>query len=547
MRKPLKSLIRVSLKNNFSIVSLRYKLKHQDNRRGELIASLIAIAIAFASLIFMYIFILVGMYRQGVATEQPELIVAFGFTTTQFFTLFFGIIYIMSVFYFSKDFSILIPMPLTPSEVMLSKFIAVLANEYLVVLPMLLPPILIYGINRDVSLFYWVKSLAFIAFAPIIPLTMAAILVMVIMRFINLSRHKDTLTIIGGLLSILFVVVMSIYSQDMTGMDEELFLETQINFIEEIGKKFPPSIWATIGLVNDKMQGILNLLLFIGVSILFFMGLIFLSERVFYEGLLAGMEAGKKRHTANMRIKVKRRSPLSALVLREWRLFIRNPGYAINGLAGIIIMPLIIIISFSANGKDMEEFISLMQLPGADMAITIVGIFLSIFTSTTNMISCTAISREGKDVWISKLIPVSPKKQVLSKLFHAMIVSTMGIVSIGIIYAIFLKLSLGRTLIILSISFLASLFMNIIGLIVDIMNPKLDWTNPQEAYKSNINGLFGLLSVFIVMGILGALTYILMAMGEFVIYSGMSVLLIVLSILSLKYLFKRVEISYIDD
>ena len=121
------------------------------------------------SILFMYIFILMGLYKQGVAMNQPRLIIAYGFVVTQLMTFIFGIIYIMSAFYFSNDLSILVPLPLTAGDVMLAKFITILANEYLVVLPMLLPPIIIYGINEIASPIFGIKAVILIIFAPIIP------------------------------------------------------------------------------------------------------------------------------------------------------------------------------------------------------------------------------------------------------------------------------------------------------------------------------------------------------------------------------------------
>src|SRR5690554_6088282 len=115
--KPLTALIKTSLKVNFGISVLRHKLKHQKDKRIELIASTIAIIIAIFSLMFMYIFILMGLYRQSMAINQPGLIIAYGFVVTQLMTFIFGIIYIMSAFYFSNDLSILVPLPLTPGEV----------------------------------------------------------------------------------------------------------------------------------------------------------------------------------------------------------------------------------------------------------------------------------------------------------------------------------------------------------------------------------------------------------------------------------------------
>lgn len=544
--RPLTSLLKTNLKISFGLSALRYKFKHQKDKRIELTVATIAVVVAMCSLLFMYIFILMGLYKQGVAMNQPGLIIAYGFIVTQFITFLFGVVYIISAFYFSSDLSILVPLPLTPGEVMLAKFITILANEYLVVIPMLLPPIIIYGMNITVSLIYWIKSIILIIFTPVIPLSIAAILVIILMRFINVSKHKDMLTIIGGVLAIVFAIAVNAFSQNMSGTEEEVLLKAQLDLFETVGKKFPPSLWASKGLTYTGVQGLLNFLIFVGISILLFIGLIALANKVFYRGLLAGQEASKKKKSDRviMDNSLKKNHPILALFVKEWRLFIRTPIYAINGLTGIVMMPILLLLPFITSGPELEELQKLIHVPGSEMVVTLIGIALIIFTATVTLVASTAISREGSTFWISKLIPIPPRGQVVAKLLHAMAISLLGILAIGIVYALTFKLSIIRVLIMIFIGSLASLLINIFNLIIDMINPKLNWTNPQEAVKKNINGLYGILVTLLVLGLLASLVFLLSDKGEIVIFSAISVLLIILNFLALKLLLRKADKMY---
>ncbi len=543
--RPITSLIKINLKVNFGISVLRHKLKHQKDKRIEFIASAIAILVAICSLIFMYTFILMGLYRQSMAINQPGLIIAYGFVVTQLMTFIFGIIYIMSAFYFSNDLSILVPLPLTAGDVMLAKFITILANEYLVVLPMLLPPIIIYGINEIASPIFGIKAVILIIFAPIIPLAIATIIIMILMRFINLSRHKDALTIIGGVLSIFIVIALNVVSQNMTGTEEDMLFKAQLDLLEIVGKKFPPSLWASRGLVYGGTEGLLNFLVFIVVSLLLFVGLIALANRVFYKGLLAGQEASKKKVHRPIKDKsIKRHHPVFSLFMKEWKLFLRTPIYAVNGLIGIILMPILILLPIITEDSELQELQSLIHAPGAEMVITLIGIALIIFTATMTLIASTAISREGSTFWISKIIPISPREQIFAKLLHAMAIALIGIFITGSAYALILNVSPARLLVMLLIGSLASMAINILSLIIDVIKPKLDWDNPQEAVKKNINGLYGMLISFLIIGLLGFVVFLLFDRGEMAIYSAISVLLIILNFLALKLLFKKADKTY---
>ena len=77
-----------------------------------------------------------------------------------------------------------------------------------------------------------------------------------------------------------------------------------------------------------------------------------------------------------------------------------------------------------------------------------------------------------------------------------------------------------------------------------MIKPKLDWDNPQEAVKKNINGLYGMLISFLIIGLLGFVVFLLFDRGEMAIYSAISVLLIILNFLALKLLFKKADKTY---
>ena len=77
---------------------------------------------------------------------------------------------------------------------------------------------------------------------------------MILMRFINLSRHKDALTIIGGVLSIFIVIALNVVSQNMTGTEEDMLFKAQLDLLEIVGKKFPPSLWLPGGLYMEEQK-----------------------------------------------------------------------------------------------------------------------------------------------------------------------------------------------------------------------------------------------------------------------------------------------------
>jgi len=115
-----------------------------------------------------------------------------------------------------------------------------------------------------------------------------------------------------------------------------------------------------------------------------------------------------------------------------------------------------------------------------------------LFVSSSNGISATSISREGENVFFNKYIPLSYKTQIMAKVIAGVIMGIVGMLSISVVAVIILKIPLSRIDLICVISFLAIMFSNFVGIIIDLFNPKLHWDNEQKAIKQNLNLLLSM-------------------------------------------------------
>ena len=90
---------------------------------------------------------------------------------------------------------------------------------------------------------------------------------------------------------------------------------------------------------------ILHFLLFAGVSILLFAGLVILSEKLFYQGAIGlGEISAKRRRISRAEIERKvstGRHPVRAIFWREVKLMNRTPIFLLNGLLVVVIVPVI--------------------------------------------------------------------------------------------------------------------------------------------------------------------------------------------------------------
>src|SRR5690606_14745838 len=98
------------------------------------------------------------------------------------------------------------------------------------------------------------------------------------------------------------------------------------------------------------------------------------------------------------------------------------------------------------------------------------------------------------------------------KLYQTLLISVIGVVTTGIVLLVFFKIPVLKVAALVILGCLGSIPMTAVNLLVDILNPKLEWTNPQEAMKRNINGLFGMLASMIIILIFTALVIVMVVL-----------------------------------
>lgn len=553
--KTMLTLIKTALNVNFGISALRYRFVKEKKKRWEPIVSGIAIIYGVGVITALYSLALYGFLQAGKTMQHPEIVLTVAFMIAQVLVFFFGIFYLMSSFYFSKDINILVPMPLKPSQIIGSKFITVMVNEYITILPFLLPALILYGAGTQQNLFYWMKGIILLLTAPVIPLALGTCFVLLLMRVVNVRKSKDLLLIVGSMLGItvglgINFLSQKVFSNAQNTTDMTNILAGKTGLVEMIGQKFPPSLWATYGLSNNNWQGFGYFILFVGVAIALFILMMIISKLVFYKGLLSGQETTRKRKILSssemMHQTSKISRPIMALFYKEWKLFVRTPLYVINGFAGMFILPIILFMPTMTQDPKINFIFSLAKDAAHTLPLTLGVLAGVLFTANMNMVSATSMSREGSTFWISKSIPITPHDQVLSKVIHGMSISLLGVLIESPILGVLFGLSIPRIIIIILLGTAISLLMNVLNLFIDVMHPKLEWSSPQEAFKQNINAFFGILITLAIIGLLAALSVPLILLGipEWLLYLLLAFVVVLACIPSFGILYAIAERKY---
>ncbi|MFZ2055521.1 MAG: hypothetical protein WAU81_15130 [Candidatus Aminicenantales bacterium] len=502
---PTAALVKAALNSNFGWSVLRHRFFVQ--RRDRWLIPLIVLGVAgFVPVLVLYVRLIGDVFDILKSLGQEKALLTLAVLTGQFLILVFGLFYLIATFYFSRDLEYLVSLPLKPFQVMLSKFTVVLVNEYLTVSLIILPVLIVFGFKGKGGLEYWISLFLAYVLLPVIPLAASGLVVVGMMRLVNIGRKKDLLIVLGSLLLISAVMFLQFGLSRAAG-DQDLDTEKIIaliaspdGLVQTIGRRFPPSIWAT-RFLHDGVStgsGLSGLAQFAGLSVLLFGGLMAGAQRLFYRGLVGLSErsgGSTRRSKARTALKVSSgRHPVRAIFLRELRLMNRTPIFLLNGVLGVLMIPIVfaLTLSSSRSTSDSAAILRLMTTAKPVTTVLVTTMFV-IVCATVSGVASSSFSREGRNFWVSKVIPVDYRQQVLAKFIHCWSVALLGIASATAVLIFRFQLPAGQWLPALALALPLTVFLTFLNLAIDLSRPLLDWISPQKAMKQNLNVLIAML------------------------------------------------------
>jgi ABC-2 type transport system permease protein len=164
-----------------------------------------------------------------------------------------------------------------------------------------------------------------------------------------------------------------------------------------------------------------------------------------------------------------------------------------------------------------------------------------------NIAVATAVSREGKRRYFSKIIPVPASTQLLAKLAMGLSVDMATVILTAITVCVLLP-SLWMQIALAAIAAIPfALLSSTFGLLLDVYFPRLDWKTETEAVKRNLNGVYGMFGTMALQALLVAGFFGLLALGLSEIWSILLilVLLILVDVLLVKWLLGKASKVYL--
>ncbi|NLL66645.1 MAG: hypothetical protein GX236_02945 [Clostridiaceae bacterium] len=546
------SLLRLQVNARYGLSNALYNIKNDKKALWKSIGMGLIILIALAEVIGIYTFMMFQLYKSALIINTPQVVLTMAAVVSGIIVLIFGIFYILSTVFLAKDTELLASLPISQGNIFLSKFILVLLGEYPFAFFLMMPPVIIYGIGQKMGAIYYILAVICTLFIPLVPLVISALLSLLLMNIVSRSRHRDMITIIGSIILLVGIVLGQNYFLSRVPENQQEFLtgllQSSNAIIEFMGRAFPPAIWITKILSGTVPEALINLVYLILISTAAF-GLVYLLASFIYQrGATAQFETGIS--TGKTKLSYKSSSQILTIFKIEWLTLLRTPIYALNSLVMVFMAPLMMMLPMFggnlANDPDIQFVYQLIENSELTSALVLIVAGLITLFALINPAVSSTFSREGKNYWILKNIPVKPEVQVYGKLLAGYSISFIAAILSASMAMLSFKISMVSTIMIVVLSTAALIPISAVGIYIDLIRPKLVWNNPQEAIKQNLNVVIAMLLGFVLVTIFGFIGYFLVVAGlsSFSVFGIMLAVILLVSYLSILFLKNAAEGAY---
>lgn len=497
------------------------KSKAKGQKKWTIILLYTIVAICCLPMLAMIAYLL---YEIGVLAVEIGATVGFLtciFGISQVITLLFGLATVFNTIYFSKDNEMLLAYPIKPQTIFAVKltfvYIIELMSSFATSLFMVVP----FAIGAQLPFSIGLVFSFFIL--PVLPLFLATIIAIPLTYGMSFLKNRGVLSSIIYVLFATVLFVAYFFVVNSIGMAEEsadmaqmlVALADQANAIANV---LLPDKFLALSMVGGSfVTATLNFIYALLIDIALFAFAYFISSFVYKRSVSKQLETPKS--NSNKKQKYEKQNKVWAIIKKDFLEIIRYPALAFYCLFEIIIGPAFMLI-MGLNMSSMFEveiqevgmsFVEIMaQVP--DLVALVLICITCFMVFSTNYTATTAFTRENRNFYLLKILPVSYQKVVDAKAILAFIVNEIGVVVMLILAWAILHVPVLSVVISLVVCTVIGLVFSYVQVYLDMRSPKLNWDNISAGLKNNPASLFSLLLAVATLAILIGL-YVLFSLA----------------------------------
>ena len=502
--KIIKDLTKIFLKSAYQDVNIINKETKKINKKSVFVWLILIVSLAL-------FYISNEIIKALVSSGYPEVFLSIYFLILAIFIMFQTILVCTNIFYFSKDIELILPFPIKPVNLLIAKFNTLICTLYVSEAIFGIIPICIYGILTHSTLLFYIYAVLIFIFFPVFLALVLSIIMMFVMKISKFIKNKETFQTIITLLLVtsIFIVEYNVINNIFIQNKEIEIVENNFqiadkliefnNRIETSNKFFLVINPAVKVLKNSNLQNIFEIIKIILIDFITFIIFIFIGKKTYLKDILKNTAYLIKTSNKGINLykKCKKNIIFKAYIKKEFKNLFRNSMVfmqcvypMIISLITVIIISIILLPKLNEilNNPDIKQLIGNLEFDLSIVYIILSGIQVLFMISPASL---TSISRDGKNAGFMKYIPISYFRQILYKGLPQIFINSISvIIIIGILYCAFPSIGIVNVLLV----FISSMILNVLNsysmIIVDLLNPKLEWDSEYEILKQNNNRYF---------------------------------------------------------
>ncbi len=470
------------------------KILHTKDPRAKSRYRMLAVAwVILLAMAFFYVGALVyGLCLLGLREIVPAYLVMIA----SLLIFAFGIFRAATAVFGKTGFDLLSSMPVSSGAIVLSRILALYAEDLILALVVMVPGIGVFAFLQRPDPLFYLTALVGTVFLPAIPLVISVVLDTLILAISAGMKHKS---LIQTLLMILLVVGILAGSFQIGPAAESLTPEMLSQMAQTIagliGKVYPPALWLGSAMVGAASG---NLLLFLLASLGLMALVTVLISRFHHRimGALLSFSTGQNYQIGAM----ERRSLAKALYFRELRRYFSSSIYVTNTIIGPI-MGCLLTGFLCFGGMDALE--GALPLDIQPLLPLCFGAVFCMMTTTS-----TSISMEGRHFWVVKSMPIPTKALLDSKIALNLSLMAPFYVLSEVFLIIAAKPNPLELLWLVLIPLLIILFAVVFGITVNLKLHSFDWEKEEQVVKQSASAALGGFAGLLVSALLGGLLFL---------------------------------------
>lgn len=395
--------------------------------------------------------------------------------------------------YQAKDNDLLLSLPIPVRAIMVSRLLGVYLMGLMYSGVILLPCVIVYWVLCPVTVGAVVGGLALVLAVSLVTLVLSCLLGWVVAKIHSKLRHKNILT---TLLALVFFGLYYVVCFRANELIEDLLLH-----LDQVGEAIRGSAYPLYLLGRVGTGDYLAIAAVLAVTAVLCVLTYLLLSRTFLSIATANNGGAKAVYREKA---VKAAGVPAALLRRELGRFTSSPNYMLNCGLGTVMLPILGVLLL-VKADVLTQVLGSAFGPQATGIAAVLLCAAVCLVSSMNDMAASAVSLEGKNLWLVRSLPVETWQVLRAKLLVQILTTAVPTVVCCVCAVLVLRPALPLALLCVVMPLLFVWLSAEFCLLLDLKRSNLVWTNEITVIKQRLTVLLAMMAGWVYAAVVGAL------------------------------------------